>query len=73
MSQVSLTIPIIRDLSSKIQNFFQKAYNPSDELNKFKLDLGMISSSQNIKNLVSPKRASSGWNRKNQLMMGRFG
>lgn len=73
MSQVSFTIPIIREPSSKIQNFLQKAYNPADELNKFNLDLGMISSSQNIKNLLSPKRASSGWNRKNQLMMGRFG
>ena len=74
MSQVSFIIQItLREPSSKIQNSLQKSYNPADELNKFKLDLGMSTSSENIKNLLGSKRASSGLNRKNQLMMGRFG
>ena len=74
MSQVSFMIQInLREPSSKILNSLQKSYNAVDELNKFKLDLGMSTSSENIKNLLGSKRASSGLNRKNQLMMGRFG
>ena len=76
-----MVTPLVRTLLScrepiPMKNPFQKSQNlnPANEMDKFKFDLGMTSSSQNIRKLFGSKRTGSGgWNRKNQLMMGRFG